>query len=142
MRRSVKPAVRLDVVVKLREREEDRARRELAEAQRQADQALRALSDVQQRLHAGPRERGSAAEWLLADTAAVRAREDIKRAEVVVRTADQKLGVSRKSYAGVHARVEVMRKVADSRRGEIVAEAEASERKAQDENARLLFLRR
>jgi flagellar export protein FliJ len=142
MRRSVKPAVRLDVVVKLREREEDRARRELAEAQRQSDQALRTLTDLQQRQYTGPRERGSAAEWLLADTAAVRAREDVRRAEVVVRSADQKLGATRKSYVGVRARVEVMRKVADSRRDELVAEADASERKAQDENARLLFLRR
>lgn len=142
MRRSVKPAVRLDVVVRLRERDEDRARRELAEAQRQAELAASALSDMKRRSSVVPRERGTAAEWLLADTAAVRAREDVRRAEVVVRTADQKLGASRKSYAGVHARVEVMRKVADARRGELVAEADASERKAQDENARLLYLRR
>jgi flagellar export protein FliJ len=138
----VKPAVRLDVVVKLRERDEERARRELAEAQQHAQSAASALDEVQRRSRTGERTRGTAADWLLADTAAVRAREDIRRAELVVRTADQKLGASRQRYAGVHARVEVMRKVADARRGDIVAEAEAVERKSEDESARLLYLRR
>ncbi len=138
----VKPAVRLDVVVKLRERDEERARLDLAEAQRQAQQAAAALNEVQRRSVIPARARGTAAEWLMADAAAVRAREDVRKAEVVARAADQKLGVSQKRYAGVLARVEVMRKVADARRDELLAAADRVESKLLDEAAQLMYVRR
>jgi flagellar biosynthesis chaperone FliJ len=138
----VKPAVRLDVVVKLRERDEEKARIQLAEAQRQAMAAAQALDEVQRRAVIPARARGTAAEWLMADVAAVRAREDVRKAEVVAKAADQKLGAQQKHYAGALAKVEVMRKVADARRDELLAAADRVEAKVLDEAARLMYVRR
>jgi flagellar export protein FliJ len=137
----MKPAVRLDTVVKLKERDEDRARRELADAQSTAAAAARALSEAQTRARGEGRQRGTAAEWLLADSAHVRALQEVRKAETVVRAADEKVGASRLRFVGARNTAEAMRRVADARRAEVVREAESLERKQLDEVSMLLFVR-
>jgi hypothetical protein len=129
------------VVVKLKERDEDRARKDLATAQTAALAATAALSVARDTAHREERKRGSAAEWLLADSANLRALADVRRAETAARAADEKLGQSRQRYVGARANAEAMRRAADARRSEVVLEAEKAERKAMDEAAVLLFAR-
>jgi flagellar export protein FliJ len=137
----VKPRTRLDAVVKLRERDEDRARRDLAEAQRHAQAAEKALHDAQLRARHDARSSGTAAHWELADHAHARALVEARQAERTARAATERLGSTRTHYVGAHKRAEAVRKVVEVRRAELVSQAEASERKHLDEIATLLFTR-
>ncbi len=137
----MKPATRLDAVVKLRERDEDEARSHLAEAQRRAAAAHAALEAARARAQTDERRAGSAAEWLLADAAHGRALVEARQAETQARASQEALGASRNRFAGAHARAEAMRRLAEVRRSEIISEHESRERKALDEAATLIYLR-
>lgn len=138
----MKPKTRLDAVVKLRERDEDRARLDLAEAHRlvlAADRTAREAADVARQ---DDRARGCAADWQLAEHAHARALVEARQAERACHAASEKLGSSRQRYVGAHARAEALRRVVEARRFEVVREAEATERKHLDEVAMLQFVRR
>jgi flagellar export protein FliJ len=137
----VPPKTRLDAVVKLRERDEDRARRELAEAQRQAQAAEQALRDAETRARHDARSSGTAADWALADHAHARALVEARQAERAAKAATDRLGSSRSHYVGMRARAEAVRRIVEVRRAEIVSQAETAERKQLDEIATLLFNR-
>lgn len=137
----MKPATRLDAVVKLRERDEDKARLDLSEAQRKALQAEAALREAMERARADERARGTAADWLLADVAHTRALGDARHAEHQVRAANEQLGARRTQYTSAHARAEAMRRLAETRRAEIIRDAEVRERKLLDEAAMLAYVR-
>jgi hypothetical protein len=126
---------RLDVVVKLRERDEERARLQLADAQRMALAARAAANDAQERARRDERGRGSAAHWELADAAHLQALREAKKAATAAQAADQKYDVTRGQYNGAYARAEAMRRAADSRRDIVLREIDAGERKAMDEIA-------
>ncbi len=136
-----KPATRLDAVVKLRERDEDKARLELADAQRKTAAAEAELRTAEEKARRDERASGTAALWLMADAAHARALVEARQAERVVRTAHEQLGASRQRFSSAHARAEAMRRVAETRRAEIISEADAKERKGQDEMAMLLYMR-
>jgi flagellar export protein FliJ len=135
---NVKPATRLDAVVKLREKDEERARIELAEATRHAAAAERAASDARARAREDSRQRGMAAEWELTESAHFRALREAAQAERAAHAATQKLVVKRESWGSAYKKAESMRRVAETRRQELIAEAASKERKELDEVAILL----
>jgi flagellar export protein FliJ len=137
----VPPKTRLDAVVKLRERDEDRARRELAEAQRHAQAADQALRDAETRARHDARSSGTAADWELADHSHARALVEARQAERAAKAATERLGSSRSHYVGMRARAEAVRRIVEVRRAELVSQAETAERKQLDEIATLLFNR-
>jgi flagellar export protein FliJ len=135
----MKPATRLDAVVQLRERDEDRARKELSQAQRLARAAESALEQARRRASTDERGRGTAADWLLADVAHTRALVEARQAEHQARAAQEQLGARRHQFTTAHARAEAIRRLAETRRAEIVRDIESRERKALDEAAILAF---
>jgi flagellar export protein FliJ len=134
----VKPKIRLEAVVKLRERDEDRAQRDLAEAQRQARDARDRLTEAEQRARRDERARGTAAHWDLVDHAHARALVEARQAERAAESATEKVGASRTTFLGIHARAEAVRRVVQVRRTELAEEAESAERKRLDELATLM----
>jgi glucuronate isomerase len=131
----VKPATRLDVVVKLRERDEERTRTVLADSERAAKQAAEQAAAAQLRARQDGRKAGSAADWMLLDAAHGRARQEAATAEQAAGAADAQLAASREQYSSAYQRAETIRRVADARRAEMIAEAEMRERKELDEIA-------
>jgi flagellar protein FliJ len=138
--KGVKPATRLDVVVKLRERDEDKAKLVLADSERALkkaeEDAARALAATRQDL----RVSGSAADWQLLDAAHGRALHDAAEAAKAAGAAHQHLEQSREVYSSAYKRAETIRRVAETRRAELVAEAEGKDRKEMDELGVLLHV--
>jgi flagellar export protein FliJ len=129
---------RLETVVWLRETEEDRARLEMADAQRHVAAANDDLSAAKARAKADERRSASAAHWSLVESAHTRALQEARQAEHAVKAASDGLSQSRARYLGAHTRTEALRRAIEARRAEeIRAEAQA-ERKNMDEIAMLL----
>ncbi len=138
---TVKPATRLDAVVKLREKDEERARRELADAQRNAVAAETAAAAARDRAKQDLRGRGSAAQWELTEIGHFRALRDAAVAERAAHAAGEKVVATRQNWGAAYKKAESMRRVAEARRDEIIAEAETKERKEFDEIGAMLHLR-
>lgn len=136
----MKPATRLDVVVKLRERDEEKARTALADSERAAKDAAEAAKLALETTRRDSRSRGNAALWQLHDAAHGRALHDAAEAAKVAGAADLHLVRSRDHYSSAYKRAETIRRVAESRRSEIIAEAEGRERKELDELGVLLHV--
>ena len=141
MGNGVKPATRLDAVVKLREKDEEAARRELADAQRKAAAAEQAAVVALGRAQQDLRARGSAADWELTEIGHFRALRDAAIAERDAQSAGEKVVATRQSWGNAYKKAESMRRVAEARRSEIIAEAESKERKEFDELGALLYFR-
>ena len=137
----MKPATRLDAVVKLREKDEERARLELAEAQRAAATAERAAAAAKANAKVDLRGRGSAADWELTEIGHFAALRAAAVAERTAHAATEKVAATRNNWGTAYKRAESMRRVADARRAEIVAEQESKERKELDELGTQMFLR-
>lgn len=131
--------MRLDAVVSLRERDEDKARREMGEAQLQAKAAAEALEAAEAHARHDARKKGRAVDWELAEVAHVRALIDHRVAERAVTGATEKLGSTRKRYVGAHAKADALRRIVDARRVDQDREAATAEQKSLDEIAALLF---
>ena len=134
----VKPKVRLDVVVKIRERDETRARLDLAQAQRQATAAENLAAEARRKAQHDERQGGRAADWELTEVAHVESLRQAARAERAAQAAGQQLHTSRQSYNSAYRRAESMRRLAELRRSEVIAEQELDERKQLDEIGLLL----
>jgi flagellar export protein FliJ len=137
----VKPATRLDVVVKLRERDEERAQTLLADSERAAKAAREQAAAAHERARHDGRKAASAADWMMLDAAHGRARMEAANAEQAANAADEHLSASRHHYSSAYQRAETIRRVAEARRSEIIAEAETRERKELDEIAVLRYAR-
>jgi flagellar export protein FliJ len=135
MSQPVKPATRLDVVVKLRERDEEKTRTALADSERAAKKAAELAALAREKARHDGRSAGSAADWVMLDAAHTRARNDAVHAEQAAGAAHAHLHASRLQYSQAYQRAETMRRVAESRRAEIIAEGEARDRKELDELA-------
>jgi flagellar biosynthesis chaperone FliJ len=136
----VKPATRLDVVVRLRERDEEKARTDLADSERAAKAAAEAARLAAEHARKDSRGAGSAALWQLHDAAHGRALHEAAEAEKAAGAADQHLVKSRNHYSFAYKKAETIRRVAATRRSEIVAEIEGRERKELDEIGVLLHV--
>jgi flagellar biosynthesis chaperone FliJ len=130
--------MRLDVVVTLRERAEDKARLELAAAQVRALAAAQALQTAAARVRGDERKRGRAVDWDLAESAHARVLVEHRLAERAADDATQKLGSTRERYVGARASADALRRVVDARRVEQVREAEKADSKRLDELATIL----
>lgn len=137
----VPPKTRLDAVVRIREKDEDTARIQLSEDQRKQLAAVAALEEARTRARHDARTSGRAMDWELADRAHQRALLDARIAEHAVNAAEEKVGSSRANYVAAYAKAEAMRRVVETRRADIISEAEKAEAKRLDEMATLLFAR-
>jgi flagellar export protein FliJ len=129
---------RLETVVWLRETEEDRARLEMADAQRHVAAANDALSAAKVRATTDERRSASAAHWFLVESAHTRALLEARQAEHAVNAAADGLSQSRARYLGAHTRTEALRRAIEARRKEEARTEAQTERKDMDEIAMLL----
>ena len=117
---------RLDPVVRLEEHREERSLAQLAAANRQLMAAKTALQQAQDHAQEDHRTPGPACLWDVAEYAHVHARLAVEQAERDAAAAQNAQGSSRTQYLSVHARAEAIRKVATSRREELLREGEKS----------------
>jgi flagellar export protein FliJ len=131
---------RLDVVVKLRERDEESARTVLADSERALRQAEEEAVRTLEATRLDLRVSGSAADWQLLDAAHGRALYDAAVAANAAHAAAQHHEKSREVYSSAYKRAETIRRVAETRRAELIAEAEGKDRKEMDELGVLLHV--
>lgn len=122
-------------MVKLREKDEERARLDLADAHRQTRAADEASRSAAERARRDERQRGPALDWEIADRAQISALRDARQAEQAAAAAAQHLARKLADFVGVHGRTEALRRVVQARTAELASEAEAKERRALDEIA-------
>lgn len=120
------PKTRLDPVVRLEEHREESSLLQLAAANRKLIAAKSALQDAQEQADQDHRTPGPACLWDVADSAHAHARNAVEYASRQADAAQTAQGSSRTQYLSVHARAEAIRRVATSRREELVREGEKS----------------
>jgi flagellar export protein FliJ len=133
---------RLDSVVQVREREEDKVLRQVVDAEAKAKVAAEKAEILKKLAQLDARKAGNAATWEMTETAHVRALADARRAEKDVERSQQEVAKVRVLYTAAHQRAEVVRRVAETRRDEERRELERVEGKALDEVASLLWYRK
>jgi flagellar biosynthesis chaperone FliJ len=126
---------RLDLVVEVKEREEEAA----TDAWRAAAQVTRTRQTELASLRAAAmqdgRQRSDAYEWELGDRAHARLLEAIRLAEGRLEAALKAEAVARDSMAAAHRSAEAVRRVAEARREDALQEENRRERKDMDEVA-------
>ena len=137
--RSMRPRTRLDPVIKLEERTEQRRLLELAEAGRNVSSAREALTDAQIAATTDHRRTSTALDWQLAELAHTRALHEVRSAEHAVQSATEAVGASRALYAKAHSKAEALRRVSDARAGEIIAQRQKADSREMDELGLLRF---
>ena len=129
----MRPRTRLDPVIKLEERNEERKLNEMAAAGRKVKSAEETLSDAQHAARTDHRHPAAAQDWQLAELAHTRALHDVRAAEHAVKSATEAEGASRAAYTQAHAKAEALRRVAQARVDEILAAREKAEARELDE---------
>lgn len=133
------PTTRLDVLVKLRERDEEKAERAVADAQRAALAARARLTEAQALARTDARGALDVASWGLVEAAHGRAREEAERAARLVKDAQARETEARSAHVDAHRRTEAVRRAADGRRVELVREAETRDQRRVDDLTTMLF---
>lgn len=133
---------RLDTVVRLREREEERAAQEVVKAETMVRAAEERRAQAHARQMQDFRGRHDVSHWEAQELARNRALADEKKAEKEVEQAKQAASQVRAQYVSAHQRAEVVRRVADGRRQEATREENRLEARALDEVATLAFIRK
>jgi flagellar export protein FliJ len=133
--------VKLDAVVKVKARAEERLLEAFAEAQRGTLAAKEALRQAEARADASMQGGGIAADFSMYEAARGRALEAVKRARAGVDAALQHEEKARAAWVTARAQVDAVRRVADARRDEITKEAETKEQKRADDLTLLRFAR-
>lgn len=133
--------VKLDVVVKVKAREEERRLELLAAAQRQVVAARKALRDAEAQADAELTTCGRAADFCVYEVARARALEVVKRARTALDVALQGEATARAAWVMARSQVDAVRRVADARRTEVRQLAETRERKSVDDLTLLRFAR-
>lgn len=133
------PKTRLDRLVNVRERSEESALLDLAQAQNGRDLAARRLAGKRQQAQADERGPGMAQLWVLEEYAHLQALRQVQRAETDLVMALRKEQSARIGYTSAHKNAEVARRAQDKKRVEISAEQDRRERLALDELATLRF---
>ena len=124
---------RLDAVVKFRAREEEGASLVLAQANGRVSQARAAVEAAKEKLTRGEFGAGSAADWELRDAGKDRDREELRKAEESVLTAEKGLELAKRAHLTAHQRTEVVRRVCDARKETARQEGERQEQRDTDE---------
>jgi len=138
----MKPRTRLDRLVDLRERGEEDALAALGKAQVQLRAARERLAAAEAAARADGRARGSAAHFELEEAARRRLLQDVRAAAEAVAAAEKQEAAAADAYRAARQGAEAMRRAAERKRGELVAEAHRKERRAVDEVATLRFNRK
>jgi flagellar biosynthesis chaperone FliJ len=137
-----KPRTRLDAVVKVRERDEERALEKLVEARRAAQASQQQLEAARRQALRDERSGGPAFEWDMVELAHRKALTDVRAAEQRVKTATRAESLARDGHVAAHSRAEAVRRVAEARREELIQEQERIERRRTDELAALQYAHR
>jgi flagellar biosynthesis chaperone FliJ len=135
----MRPKTRLDPVIKLEEKNEERRLQEMAAAARQRQSAEEALSGAKRAATTDHRHLAPAMDWQLAEIAHTRALHDVRTAEHAVKSATASEASSRKLYTAAHSKAEALRRVAQARVDEIIAAREKTETREMDEVGLVLF---
>ncbi len=133
------PKTRLDRLVTVRERSEESALQNLAHAQTSLERATSRLAGLRQTARADGRVAGSAEEWVVEETAHVRALQAVRAAEGDMAQALRKEQQARAGYAAAHRSAEAARRVQEKKRAELVELHEKRDQRALDELATLAF---
>jgi flagellar export protein FliJ len=136
------PKTRLDPLVKLKERAEERARRNLAKASQDLALIQSKLDQLRQLAAKDSQVSGSAADWELRDVAHARALSDIRKAEEGVAAAARREQTAREAYGAAYRELDAIRRAAEARRSELMLELETRERKELDELGQSAFTRK
>lgn len=138
----VKRPIRLDSVVRVKELEEERALKQLAQAQTAAQKAREEAKAARERVMNDARTSGLAEMWQLAEAAHHRARAELQRAEESHALMEKKLEKARAEHLVARNKAEAVRRVAQVRRDEMNAEIEKKETVRLDEIAAINFFRK
>lgn len=130
-------AVRLDVVVKVKQREEDRRLERFSSDLRVVEDAKHALQRAEDAARRDNRVTGLAAVWSLEEAARQRAVAQLATARETLSQAAKVAEQSRAEWARARNSAEAVRRVADARREEVVRELDRRESRALDELALL-----
>jgi flagellar export protein FliJ len=133
--------MRLDTVVRVKEREEERRLDTLSQAQRRAEEEAAALREAQARAEVELTGGGMAADFCVYEAARARALEVVRRARLAVEAAQREVEAARAQWVTAKAQTEAVRRVADARHAEVRRLAEAKEQKALDDLTLLRFAR-
>jgi flagellar export protein FliJ len=133
---------RLDTVVRVKERDEDRAAQAVAHAEVQVRLTQVRLDEARERALADFRARHDVAHWETQELAQHRALAEQRKAERELVQARQRAGEARGVYTQAHRSAEVVRRVADARREEARRAENRLESKQLDEVASQRFVRR
>ncbi len=133
---------RLDVVVAVREREEEKAKVAVAKAEALVQAARARASEAKAKAQVDHRARSDASSWELTELAHHRAMADARKAEKEAEAAQKQAEHVRVKLTSAHQRAEVVRRAADSRRTEIVREADRADTKEFDDVASMLHFRK
>jgi flagellar export protein FliJ len=135
----VAPRTRLDKVVQVRERAEDAALMGLAQARAQVGRAQDRLSLAVEVSRRDGRAGGPVELWHLEELQHRRALQAVRTAQYEVRQAAQVEAKALDGYTSARRGTEIVRRVQERRRAEILGELEKRERKEIDEIATLRF---
>ncbi len=135
MNRAMALRHRLDVVVNLREREEQRALELLGEAVRLTAARVDALRAAEVRARRDGRSPGPVEQWMLDEAAHRKALEEVKGCAELLARAREAESVARAKHLEAYKQAEVIRRLAETRKREILEAAEKREAKALDEIA-------
>jgi flagellar export protein FliJ len=132
---------RLDVVVKLRERDEEQALERVAEAQRKVVAAWEKVRVLEAQMEREDRIACDAESWALVDAAHARALLEARKAKREAERMQADAEKVRQLYAEAYQRAEVVRRLAETRRQEMKRDIARNEDKAMDEAASMLWFR-
>jgi len=135
------PKTRLDRLVQLRERSEDRALSNLAKAREVLGRAQQVLSRAAAAAQADHRGKGHAAQWDVEEAAHVRALQSLRHARGEVSQAAAGEAMARQGYVEAHTQAESTRRVAERKRAEIVRERAKADTRRLDEIGTVAFNR-
>jgi flagellar biosynthesis chaperone FliJ len=133
---------RLDAVVEVKEREEDKAATVLARAEVAAQAASQKAVEARQLAMRDFRARNDIAQWEMMELAHHRALSEARKAEKEAERLRQAATTARTGYTVAHQKAEVVRRVADHRREEAAAALNRAEDKENDDAATLMFSRK
>jgi flagellar export protein FliJ len=133
---------RLDTVVTVKERAEEKAGQDLVKAEAAVERARIEVEDAKRQAARDHRGRTDASNWEMTEAAHHRALTQAQNAQRHLEALQKSAALLRSQYVNAHRAAEVVRRVATSRREEVAREADRVETKALDEASALLFVRK
>ncbi len=133
---------RLDSVVTVKERVEEKAGQALARAESAVSVAQTKVEVARRLASQDFRARSDISQWEVGELAHHRAMSDAKKAQKDLEVLQKSAVVIRAQFVSAHQSAEVVRRVATNRRDELTRELNRVEDKALDEAAAMLFLRK